>query len=68
MRGGTRLGLPNLPGVFAAKAGIDLLLEVGIDKIFGRIQELVTRCLDGLAEEGGEGEVLTPRIPLSEPE
>lgn len=55
------LGLPNLPGVFAAKAGIDLLLEVGIDKIFGRIQELVTRCLDGLAEEGGEGEVLTPR-------
>jgi selenocysteine lyase/cysteine desulfurase len=50
-----------LPGIFAAKAGIDLLLEVGVEKIFARVEELTTRCLDGVAEENGE--ILTPRDP-----
>jgi cysteine desulfurase / selenocysteine lyase len=52
------LGLPNLPGVVAAKAGIDLLQRVGIERIFVRVQELVTRCLDGLGELGAD--VVTP--------
>ena len=30
------LGLPNLPGVFAARAGIELLREVGIERVFAR--------------------------------
>jgi selenocysteine lyase/cysteine desulfurase len=55
------LGLPNLPGIFAAKAGIDLLLEVGVDKIFVRVEELTTRLLDGLGQQ--DAEVITPRDP-----
>ena len=37
------LGLPNLPGVFAARAGIELLREVGIERVFARVEELVGR-------------------------
>jgi len=55
------LGLPNLPGVFAARAGIELLREVGIERVFARVEELVRRCMDGLAERGAE--FLTPADP-----
>jgi selenocysteine lyase/cysteine desulfurase len=55
------LGLPNLPGVFAARAGIELLLEVGIDRVSAHVEALATRCLDGLAERGAD--ILTPRDP-----
>ena len=55
------LGLPNLPGVFAARAGIELLLDVGIDRLHAHVEGLVTRCLDGLAERGAD--VLTPPDP-----
>jgi cysteine desulfurase / selenocysteine lyase len=55
------LGLPSLPGVFAARAGIELLLDVGIDRLYPHVEGLVSRCLDGLAERGAD--VLTPRDP-----
>jgi cysteine desulfurase/selenocysteine lyase len=55
------LGLPSLPGVFAARAGIDLLLEVGIDRLSAHVERLATRCLDGLAER--RADILTPRDP-----
>jgi selenocysteine lyase/cysteine desulfurase len=55
------LGLPNLPGVFAARAGIDLLLEVGIDRLFAHSEALATRCIDGLLDRGAD--VVTPRDP-----
>jgi selenocysteine lyase/cysteine desulfurase len=55
------LGLPNLPGVFAARAGIELLREVGVEQVFARVEELATRCIDGLAERGAE--LLTPAEP-----
>jgi selenocysteine lyase/cysteine desulfurase len=55
------LGLPNLPGVFAARAGIDLLLEVGIDRLFAHSEGLATRCIDGLLDRGAD--VVTPRDP-----
>ena len=55
------LGLPNLPGVFAARAGIDLLLEVGVDRLFAHAEGLATRCIDGLIERGAD--VVTPRDP-----
>lgn len=55
------LGIPNLPGVLAAKAGIDLLLEVGIDNIAAQVQRLTTRCLDGLVRQGVD--IVTPRDP-----
>ena len=52
------LGIPNLPGVVAAKAGIDLLQRVGIERIFARVEQLVTRCLDGLVDLGAD--IVTP--------
>ena len=55
------LGLPSLPGVFAARAGIELLLEVGIDRLNGHVEGLVSRCIDGLGERGAD--VLTPSDP-----
>ena len=55
------LGLPSLPGVFAARAGIELLHEVGIERIFARVEELAGRCMDGLAERGAD--LLTPSDP-----
>jgi cysteine desulfurase/selenocysteine lyase len=55
------LGLPNLPGVFAARTGIDLLLEVGIDRLNAHAERLATRCIDGLIERGAD--VVTPRDP-----
>jgi selenocysteine lyase/cysteine desulfurase len=53
------LGLPNLPGIFAAKAGIDLLLAVGVDQISSHVERLATRCIDGLADRGAD--IVTPR-------
>lgn len=55
------LGLPSLPGVLAAKAGIDLLMEVGIAKIAEHVAKLTSRCLDGLAEQSAD--IVTPRDP-----
>jgi selenocysteine lyase/cysteine desulfurase len=55
------LGLPNLPGVFAARAGIDLLLEVGIDRLHAHAEALASRCIDGLLER--DADVVTPRDP-----
>jgi cysteine desulfurase/selenocysteine lyase len=55
------LGLPNLPGVFAARAGIELLRDVGIERVFGRVEELASRCIDGLSGRGAE--LLTPADP-----
>jgi selenocysteine lyase/cysteine desulfurase len=55
------LGLPSLPGVFAARAGIELLLEVGIDRLSAHVEGLVSRCIDALGERGAD--VLTPSDP-----
>jgi selenocysteine lyase/cysteine desulfurase len=55
------LGLPNLPGVFAARAGIELLREVGIERVFARVEELAGRLIDGLAERGAD--LVTPADP-----
>jgi len=52
------LGLPCLPGMFAARAGIELLQAVGMDGVSSRIEQLADRCLDGLAERGAD--VITP--------
>jgi cysteine desulfurase/selenocysteine lyase len=55
------LGLPSLPGIFAASAGIELLEAVGMDTVSARIEELAGRCLDGLAQRGAD--VITPAEP-----
>lgn len=55
------LGLPSLPGLFAARAGIDLLLEVGVDRINAHVEGLATRTIAGLLERGAD--VVTPQDP-----
>jgi cysteine desulfurase/selenocysteine lyase len=45
-------GVLNLPGIAGMKAAIDLLLEVGIDKIAERILSIRGRLVSGLAELG----------------
>ncbi len=42
------LGLPSLPALGAAAAGIKLLLDVGIGPIFEHVNSLVDRCIAGL--------------------
>jgi len=55
------LGLPSLPGLTAARAGIELIGAVGVDRIAGRAERLLTRSIQGLAELGQE--VITPIEP-----
>ncbi len=52
-------GSYNLPGIFALGASIDLLLEVGIDAVWERVEALTSRLCDGLASKGYR--VFSPR-------
>jgi len=54
-------GTPNTPGIFALGAGIDLLLEIGIDAIAARVLELTDHLVDGLRDRGAR--LLSPRGP-----
>ena len=45
-------GAMNMPGIFGMKAGIDLLLEIGIDPIAGRILTVKSRLAEGLQRLG----------------
>jgi selenocysteine lyase/cysteine desulfurase len=55
------MGTPSPAAVFAAAAGLDLVLEVGVDRIRARTLELTGYLLDG-AEAAGYA-VRTPRDP-----
>ncbi len=44
------LGLPSLLGMPGWRAGLDLVLEAGVPVIFGHVEALVDRILDGLAD------------------
>jgi selenocysteine lyase/cysteine desulfurase len=54
-------GTPNTPGVFALGAAIELLLELGVDRIAERVLALTDRLADGLSARGAH--VLSPRGP-----
>jgi cysteine desulfurase / selenocysteine lyase len=45
-------GAMNMLGIFGMKAGIDLLLEIGIDRIANRILTIKSRLVDGLQRLG----------------
>src|SRR6266481_4887252 len=45
-------GAMNVMGIFGMKAGIDLLLEIGIDRIANRILTIKSRLADGLQRLG----------------
>lgn len=51
----------NVPGLLALQASIDLLLEVGIDEIYARVDALNMRLRQGLAEQGWR--VISPPEP-----
>jgi cysteine desulfurase/selenocysteine lyase len=55
------LGLPDLPGMVAAGAGINLLLGVGVERIIEQVEALVTACMEGLRDRGLR--VVTPSDP-----
>lgn len=45
-------GSYNIPGILALGASIDLLLAIGIDRVWSRIEALTARLCDGLYEKG----------------
>jgi len=47
-------GSPSVLGAYALGAAIDLLLEIGIDRIQGRLYELTGRLAAGLRRRGAE--------------
>ena len=61
MRAGTSSGCRACPGCSPPAPGIELLLDVGIDRLSAHVEGLVSRCIDGLAERGAD--VVTPRDP-----
>jgi kynureninase len=54
-------GTPNVPALYAASAGYDLVHEVGVDRIRARSLELTGRLIARLEEAGLE--VVSPREP-----
>jgi selenocysteine lyase/cysteine desulfurase len=53
------LGTPPVPSIYAGIAGIELMLETGIEETRAHVQELNHRLLEGLEELGAD--VATPR-------
>lgn len=49
----------NVPGCFALAASLELLLKVGLDEVWRRLDALTTRLCDGLTQRGMT--VYTPR-------
>ncbi len=46
-------GTPSVPALYAAKAGLDYVLKVGVDKIRAHVQELNRALKTGVQEIGG---------------
>ena len=57
--GGFECGSYNIPGVLALGAALDLLLEVGIDAVWSRVQFLTALLIDSLPAKGYR--ILSPR-------
>ncbi len=53
--------MPNFPGIFALKAGIDFLLSVGVERLDRELRPVVKALRDGLQEMGLD--LLTPAPP-----
>ncbi|TMK17999.1 MAG: aminotransferase class V-fold PLP-dependent enzyme, partial [Actinobacteria bacterium] len=56
------LGTPAPAAIFAAAAGLDIILEVGVERIRERTLELTTYAIDRAIAEGYD--VRTPRDPV----
>ena len=55
-------GSYNIPGIVGMGAAIELLLEVGIDKVWARIEALTNQLCDGLAARNYR--VFSPRLAM----
>ncbi|MDE0369547.1 MAG: aminotransferase class V-fold PLP-dependent enzyme [bacterium] len=55
------IGLADLPGIAAARRGLDIILEAGIRDIERHVLELTGQMIDGLVERGIH--MLTPASP-----
>jgi selenocysteine lyase/cysteine desulfurase len=51
-------GMPNFPGIFALKAGLECILKPGVERIDQELRPLVTALRNGLVEQGWQ--LLTP--------
>jgi selenocysteine lyase/cysteine desulfurase len=45
-------GTPPVPNCYAAEAGLNIILEAGVDAIHAYVRELTGRCMDRLLAEG----------------
>jgi len=54
----------NIPGIHGLGASLDLLLEIGIDEVWQRVDALTTRFCEGAAQKGYE--IFTPRTDPDE--
>ena len=54
-------GSYNLPGIFALGASIKMLLDVGLNTVWQRVEAVTTHLCDGLADKGYR--VFSPRGP-----
>ncbi|MBD0338182.1 MAG: aminotransferase class V-fold PLP-dependent enzyme, partial [Thermoleophilia bacterium] len=52
-------GTPPIPAIYAGIAGIELMLQVGVEETRAHVQELNHRLLEGLEELGAQ--LATPR-------
>jgi len=57
------VGMPNYAAVYAARAGLDYVLGVGVEKIDAHCRPLVAACLAGL--KGLPVEVISPKDPAA---
>jgi cysteine desulfurase/selenocysteine lyase len=55
---GFTVGMPNYPAVYAIRAGLDYIRQVGVEKIAATTRPLVRQCLEGIAKL--QVELLTP--------
>jgi cysteine desulfurase / selenocysteine lyase len=53
--------MPNFPGIFALKAGIDFLLATGVERLDRELRPVVKALRDGLQDMGLD--LLTPAPP-----
>ena len=54
-------GMPNFPGIYALKTGIDYLQRIGVDRIHRELQPLVSELRNGIQDLGAK--LLTPSDP-----
>ncbi|HEY3611724.1 MAG TPA: aminotransferase class V-fold PLP-dependent enzyme [Pseudonocardiaceae bacterium] len=54
-------GTPPIPSVYAATAGVELMLDIGVEPTAAHVRRLNDRLIDGVDELGGV--IATPRDP-----